>query len=780
MKTIFKNFIHLLSKFRTSSIFNILGLSVALVVFFIVLMQVHYDFTFDRGYTNSNKIFQFNRYYLEDGEEETSTNINFQIPEFLKESFPEIENYCMLSNWGSSEFDILKEDDFVETYNIPFIRSTPGFWKVFSPEIIYGDTTAIFSAPGRAMISEKTAEKLFGEENALGKTIDFHYSSSPMTVQAVYRDFPENSSIGNGLYTYLQKYDETEWSFHAYFLINPQNITFVREKINSAEIISEETFNYLKENPDIILENRLSCLNELYLDDSGMGGSKRINTTITLLVIGILTLFVAFVNFINLSLAMSPSRVRRINIHKVLGINKLKLRFTISLESVFLTIISLILAFLGISFLKDTSFAQGIFSTNLSLWQHSGLLLAAMAIILIIALLIGLYTSKYTISFDVSEALKGSFSLGIKGKRLRNVLIVIQFTTAIALICISTFIKLQHNHMLNHDWGIPKENVVYMPLYGLGQNAEAFGQELLRNPNIKDYCITRDLPGGVGMSWGREFEGKDISLFVWSVDDRFFDFFEVDIIEGRKPEHMDSVVSQIVLNETFLKKYEFDAELVGKDFPAFGPGRVQAIAKDVNFQSLHVPITPMAFGVLSQWNNFSYFLVKLSGNNLREEIAYIEQTWNQFSKEPFEVRFLDENMDNLYKQENNMAKLIGIFGFIIVIIAIMGVYGLILFNTKYKEKEIAIRKVNGSTEKEIIFMLNRSIVLQLIIAFILAIPIVYFFVDKWLNNFAYKISISWWVFLLGGLVIFIITLATVTIQSYKAAVMNPVKSLNKE
>jgi putative ABC transport system permease protein len=282
------------------------------------------------------------------------------------------------------------------------------------------------------------------------------------------------------------------------------------------------------------------------------------------------------------------------------------------------------------------------------------------------------------------------------------------------------------------------------------------------------------------MSWGREFEGKDISLFVWSVDDRFFDFFEVDIVAGRKPEHMDTAFSQIVLNEAFLKKYEFDADLIGKDFPSFGPGRVQAIAKDVNFQSLHSPIVPMAFGVLSQWNNFNYFLVKLGGSNLQQEIEYVKETWYKFSSEQFEVHFLDENTDNLYKQENNMAKLIGIFDFIIVIIAVMGVYGLILFNTKYKEKEIAIRKVNGSSEKEIVFMLNRAVIIQLCIAFVLAVPVAYFFVHKWLDNFAYKISASWWVFLLGGLIVFLITIATVSFQSYKAAITNPVKSLNKE
>jgi putative ABC transport system permease protein len=334
--------------------------------------------------------------------------------------------------------------------------------------------------------------------------------------------------------------------------------------------------------------------------------------------------------------------------------------------------------------------------------------------------------------------------------------------------------------MQNYDWGIPKKNIVYLPLAGLGESSQSFGQELLRDSRIADFCIVRDLPGRVGMGWGRDFEGKNIQMRVWSVDNRFFDFFNIPIIAGRKPETMDSITSQIVVNEAFLKKYDFDESIVGKDFPAFGPGRIQAIAKNINFESLHDSITPMAFGVLSQWQNFNFVLVKLNGREIPNTIKSIEQTWNQFSKEPFKVNFLDEEMDKLYQKESNMAKMIGLFGFIIVIIAVMGVYGLIVFNARYKAKEIAIRKVSGSTIGEIILMLNRNVLLQLGIAFVIAVPAAWFIIQKWLENFAYKTPIYWWIFLLGGLVVLLITLLTVSAQSYQAATRNPTKALNLE
>lgn len=773
-----KSFISLIKQFKTSSFINILGFSAALLVFFIVIMQLYYDFTFDRGYKNANEIVQFNQ--NDRNEKTTHFWVNFQIPALIKDRLPEAKAYC-LTNWGGNiSFDVDKGGSEPENHTVYHTLVTSGFLEVFTPEILLGDTTALFSLPGKVMISEKTSRRIFGDEDPIGKNIKYHYGGEILTIQAVFRDFPKNSSMQNGIYGYLPQYDETEWSFSAYFRIDPKNQEQANEKINSKEILGEERVKYLEENPEIDYCFRLTRLNEMYLQAYGKGGSKRISTSLTLLLIGVLTLIVAFVNFINLSLAMAPSRIRSINVKKIIGINKTTLRLSIAMESVFFALIALIIAFVAIHFLRGTTLAEQMFTSDFSFSSYADLLVIASLFVLLLAFVLGLYTMRYSTSIDESEALKGSFAMTIQGVKLRNVLIVIQFTSAIALICISIFIKKQNDYMLNFDWGMPKKNIVYLPLYSLGSKSQTFGQELLRDPRVLDYSIIRDLPGRVGMNWSRNYEGKQINLHVWSVDERFFDFFDIDILAGRKPEHLDSIVSQIVLNQAFLDKYEFDESIVGKDFPAFGPGRVQAIAKDVNFESLHSPIGPMALGVLSQWQNFNNFLVKLDGNDIRGALGYIEETWREFTNDPFEAHFLDESMDRLYQNENNMAQLITIFGFIIVIIAVMGVYGLILFNTKYKAKEIAIRKVNGSTEKDIILLLNRSVLIQLFVSFLIAVPIVFFVVNRWLEQFAYKIDIQWWVFLLGGLIVFVITLLTVSGQSYRTATSNPMEALNKE
>ena len=744
-------------------------------------MQVWYDFTYDRGYANADKIVQFHIFYDDGGGNFIGTSVNFQIPSQVNNRMPEAEAYCVASHQGEhgeqkEYFDVDKGQTAPETYELPYIRVTQSFLKVFAPEILTGDTADLFTAPGRAMISSKTARRLFGSDNPIGKSLRYHYGGEALTVQAVYRDFPDNSSLGNGVYTHLPESHQGMWAFSAYFLIPPDRLAAAREKLVVREVLGEEMTKHIEEEK-ITFRMLFSSMNDLYMD--GPDG-KRINTTLSLLAIGLLTLFIAFVNFVNLSLAMAPLRVRGVTIRKVIGVNKSALRLTIAMESVWFTVIAAVAALVGVWLLQGSTFARELFPTvEFSLWSHAGLFAAASGVILALAFAVGLYTMRYSTSFDEAEALKGSFALGVQGVKMRNLLIVAQFTAAIALICIAIFIRRQNVYMRNYDWGIPKKNIVYMPIAGLNQNVRSFGQELLRDPRISDYCVTGGLPGQVGTTWGNTFEGKFVRFTVWSVDERFFDFFNIKILAGRKPEHADSIRSQLVVNEAFLEKYELDESIVGRDLPAFGNVRLQAVAKDVHFASLHKSIEPMAFDLSAQQQDLELVLVKLSGVEIPAAIRHIEQVWKQYSNDPPEVHFMDESMDLLYQKESNMAKLIALFGLLIVVIAVMGIYGLILFNAKYREKEIAIRKVNGSSGKEIMLLLNRAILIRLGIAFVIAVPIAAYAVVRWLENFAYRIPASWWVFLLGGLIVFLITILTVSVQSYRAASQNPTKALNK-
>ncbi|MDR0728903.1 MAG: ABC transporter permease, partial [Prevotellaceae bacterium] len=384
-----KNFLFVLNRFKTASVINILGLSVALLVFFVVLMQVWYDFTYDRGYANADRIVRLHIYMYDGTTDNSTTSINFQIPARIHDRLPEVEAYCMMTHWGNESFDIDKGSAMPERYdNIPVARTTQGFLRVFTPEITAGDTSALFAAPGKAMISEKTARRLFGGNDPIGQTIRYHYGNGALTVQAVYRDFPDNSSMPNGLYTYLQEYDEEEWSFRACFLLRPGTLATAREKLIAKEMIGEEIAQYLDEHPEVEYRLLFSSLNDLYLD--GPEGN-RINTALSLLAIGLLTLVIAFVNFVNLSLAMAPSRVKNITIRKLMGANKTTLRLTVASESLLFTLIAAGMAFVGIRFLQGSAFAQELFPTiEFSLWSHARLFAVATGAILLLAFVIGL------------------------------------------------------------------------------------------------------------------------------------------------------------------------------------------------------------------------------------------------------------------------------------------------------------------------------------------------------------------------------------------------------
>jgi putative ABC transport system permease protein len=412
------------------------------------------------------------------------------------------------------------------------------------------------------------------------------------------------------------------------------------------------------------------------------------------------------------------------------------------------------------------------------LWSHPGLLALTAAVVLLGAFAIGLFAMRYSTSVRALDAVKGTFAHSAKGKTLRNILVTTQFVAAIALICIAVFINRQNAYMSNYDWGFPKDNIIYLPTQAINGDANSLGQELLRQPHVQDYCLSANLPGRVYMSWGRQFEGKQVNMVVWAVDSRFFDFFKIPIVAGEKPLHTDSI-SQMVFNRAFLREYGFSDDIVGKEFNTFGKGRIQGITADVNFASLRDSIRPMGFGVLPGFG-LQYLMVKLDGAELPATMQNIEKVWQQFSKEPFEPKFIDAEMDELYRNEQNMAQLIGMFGLVIVLIAVMGVYGVILFEARYKRKEIAIRKVSGSTVWQVMALLNRSLFLRVAIAFAIAAPVAGLVAFRWTAQFAYRQTPQWWVYLLGGAVVLAVALLTVSARSYRAATENPTKALMSE
>jgi putative ABC transport system permease protein len=667
-------------------------------------------------------------------------------------------------------------DNIIEQIGIPVISTNEGgnFVDMFTPEIIAGDAYQAFTM-GKTMLTESVAKMFFGEADPIGKRMYLSNSNSSDMVAAVCKDFPENCSFKNGMYISRQYDNPSNYSYTSYV-----ELTSGKEKILSLA------------NKDLKPEEGerqtvLTTLTDIHLKFPSQGKGS-LSATLSLLVIGILLIIIAYINFINFAAAMAPVRLKSFNMRRIFGETSFLLKLSVVMESVFLSFLSFLLSIFVIHYFNGGVIKE-FFLADLSLSKNIGLLLSVGTASLIMGFLAGLYPAFYSTSFKPAIVINGSFSNSPGSRRLKSVLITIQFVSVIFLIILSGFIKLQHNYMRDKSWGMRKENVVYLNIGAIRSEVKNFEAELRKNPDIYDITYSRYIPGIAGMmNWSMLYEQKPVKLTVWPVTADFLRFFDVKIIEGRDFQiEDDHGKEKIIFNSTFVQQYEF-SNLTGKEFSGFNYGEnendmadIVGTIEDVNFESLHEPVKPMAFIVgKKHWNWMNWMFVRINGQNTAKSMDYIRTTWQKFNSYNINVTSLNDTHNQLYRQENNLAQLISICGLITIIVAIMGLYGLILFNAKSKRKTIALHKVHGASKWEAILLLNKGFLIQFTVAYVVAVPLAYYAVSRWLENFAYKTPIHWWVFVLGGLLVFAVTVLTVSWQSYRAASVNPIEAIKSE
>jgi putative ABC transport system permease protein len=765
MRSILHNFLFVLKRFKTSSILSIVGLSVAFAVFFAIVARVYYDFSFDRNFEKGDNIYMY------------SQKTNTRIPEEHAAKYPEIKNICFTQPemWMTETFDINDDKGNVREFQEKAIHVSEGFIDMFIPEkAIRGNVSQIFNIENHAMLTESVAKKIFGDDDPLGKIISYHLLDRiiPVTVAAICEDFPDNCSFENGIYFKQPQKADTEVGYTVYVEINPEARDILTEKLN-------------REKESEMLPYELIALRDVHFKFPEQGKERKLGITLSLLLaMGILILIIAYINFINFSMSMSPVRLKGFNIKRILGESPFFQKFSIAMESVLISFVAFMISLFIIQYF-NISVIREFLKIDLSLSENIYPLLLTAGTSLVAGFIAGIYPAFYATHFKPAMALKGSFSVSSGGNTLRNILISIQFSTAICLIIIALFIKIQHDYIRYKSLGMNTENIICIPPAGGWDVREVFEAELRKSPDIIDIAFTTSLPGDNVMHyWERQFEGKTVGYTMWGVSPSILKVLDIDIIKGRGFEEKDFPGKDIViLNRAFINEYGFD-NIVGKYLPGgWGDVEIVGIMEDFNFKSLKKePVSPIAFFVGDYYSkSFGwYLLVKIDGKKRHQAISYINETWKQFSTEIPDIYFLNEKIDKLYEDENNLAKLISICGLITVIVAIMGVYGLILFNVKSKRKTIALHKINGASVREVILMLNRGFIVQFAAAYIVAVPVAYIFVSRWIENFAYKTAIHWWVFVLGGLLVFLITALTVSRQSYKAATENPIEGIKME
>lgn len=817
MKAIFRNFLHVLKRFKTASVLNILGLSAALVVFTICAIQTYYDLTFNHSLKNADRLYQLSIYQYTNYGKWWNFDMYYKYSEIIRVNQPKFNASNMVRVISSTDLSVRYKNKGEQLNTKVSVTSVePQFLDIIGLDIIEGDGYGALGDINKVIISEKIAKRLFGDKSAIGEPVSIslptiHKSEDGisnswdyvmMYVCAVYKDFPTNTSFDNGIFTRLapdrfEGFSSTGSSiqvagnFKTYYLLDNNQKPIDLENILSDKKLldlidlnpprKEEIKNAEGEGELVVLRKglQLTPLRNIHISNPETVGqkAKSWSSILSLIAIGVVTLLIAYINFMNFITAMAPMRIRSINVQKILGARRSVLGISILLETLIFTFIAFTIALLAVYYIGSTGITADFFTASLSLKDNVEFLVGLGIILTLISGLVGLYPSFYLTSFS-PVASYGGAAVGKDGKQLRNVLTTIQFIAASILILVTLFIKLQHEYFRSYDLGMSSENVLVInnsnddwePLLN---DAYAYMQEVTGTDGIINSTASSFRLGSGVPKYGQVVKGKQLMYSVIEGSKNFLDFFGVEIVEGKEnPDNKEKERIQAV-NQKMINQY--GTEIVENNVT----NGSAVVVSDFNFMPLHEEISPLNI-VLHDNPKYLNIYFKVNSENTDQSIEYLETTWKKFTTAPFEYHFMDELVDNLYKQESNLASLLSIFSLTAILIAIMGVYGLVSFNSKYRAKEIAIRKVQGSTIVQIMLLLNKGMLSQFVTAFIIAVPIAYYIVSKWLEQFAYKTPLHWWVFLSGGLMVLLITILTVSVQSYRAATANPIGALKNE
>lgn len=813
MQSTFKNLLYVLKRYKLATVTNLLGLSFAFLLFIVICIHVSHEYSFDASLTNRKKIFQ-----LENMRNDGIWEANFSRPQlerFIAAS-PYIEAAAVTNNlvYSSTRFGVSasKGPDAL-SYMEQVERITPEYTKVFGFELVAGSSDCL-KRPEGMMVSESMARKLFDRENPIGKPVYFSefagaegsivygLSFEPAyIVGGVFRDFPENTRVKNALYIPIMEKEMMEdWNtgpYYCYLLMSsPESASVTTEKYMA------DSRDFLK---DFAIDDiRLRPLSDLYFgqqvraDAAPVGNKLRTNM---LFFIAILIIGIALVNYINLSIALAPIRTKSITIQKVLGSSDATLRKYLVLESLGVSVLAFFFALLFVFLLNNVQWITGMLGHPLDLYSNWKILVWTLLLVVGSGLLAGMYPAFYITSFPPVMALNKSFTLSDRAKITRKLLIGFQFVISITLVVGALFVFLQNKYIGNVDLGFNKENVLEVRL-SMGaalKKSELFKSRLLESPDISNVSFSEfKFVSDESRSFiGYNYRGQHYYMSWLGVSTDFPELMDIKMIAGRhfrpSDEAPDNTQAVCILSETAAREIasRFTTEELGNISEMVGtsiidndvPVRIVGIFEDVHYESLYKELRPMGLWTSAKDHyrrsvpeRYSY--VKIAGGNPRPTIEHIRKVTDELIPGyPVDIHFFDTALDELYSKSQRQGTLVTILCFLAVFLSLVGVFGLVIFELQGREKEIAVRKVLGSTVRQILWMLNSSFLRIAFVCFVISIPVAYYGVNVWLQSFAYKTPIYLWVFLVALVIIVALTALTVTFQSYQAAMTNPASKL---
>ena len=785
-------------KNKVFSAINIIGLSVGMAACIVIMLFVSYEKSFDNFHTKN--IYRLNEVQTigAEGATQKVALSMFPMGPTLRQEFPEIKNFTRV-HWVT-KYQLTQNEKKIFVPQAFFVDST--FLKIFDFKVIKGDKVTGLLKPHTALITEETAKKLFGDADPIGKRIT-HYGDDTVAfaITGVIENVPKNSQLQfDALFSFSSIYQPwmfTNWGgnwLNTYMELAPGTNPVALEAKFPAYLkrhLKGDGWKYYKLFT-LPLKDVHANSADIGLDYINYQKFDKKSTNL-FAIIALIVLVIACVNFINLSTAHSAERAKEVGIRKSIGAYRFQLAIQFLGETVMISFIALIfsviLVELSLPYINQLSDRD----ISFNLFGSIGTLVSVLAGTVLIGILSGIYPAIYLSSFQAIRVLKGSIQVGKNKGAMRNVLVVTQFSSAIFLMIATVFVLKQLSFMQKQDPGYVRDQIVNIPLDGVTtKKYDVFRNQLLGSTLVSGVTASQDILGSHLDQTGVTFKPangpkQNLGTTLLVVDTNYLSLYNIKLAAGKNfssekvPDGRQYIVNEALVKELLKDHPKYPmSSLLGAQFGFDSLGTIVGIAKNFNFNSLQYKIEPM-FLVRARGWGFRDISIKIKGSNTAAAIAFIKSKWDSvYPDYPFEYQFLDDHFNEVYKADSQKSQIVGILAGLAIFISCLGLFGLASYSAGKRVKEIGVRKVLGASVQNIVLLLSTNFLRLVLLANLIAWPIAWYFMHTWLQDFAYRIDIQWWVFLIAGIASILIAFFTVSYQSIKAAVANPVKSLRSE
>ncbi len=795
---------------KSYAIINLAGLSLAIACCLILGLYLRSELTYDQHHKRHKEIFRVVNEYITSGNTARYAVTPVPLGPMLKENYPEVKDYVRFNTLGR----VLIRNEDKALYWDDVYAADPNVFDVFTHIILYGDPKTALKDPSSAAVSETFAKKYFGDANPIGKTIQAEVAPEiPRKITLVFRDLPENTHLK---YHVLFRFDGPQAGQNQRFnlfniglftyLVMPENYN-----INNFKAVSASFFKRFMEDIGKQLGNAWNCwlqpLPDIHLhsDVAGDLPGGNIYYIYGFAAVAAFILLLACINYVNLAIARAAKRAKEIGMRKILGIPRALLVFRFIGEAVIFSLIAMVIGAAIVEVVLKLTPVNELLGKPLALGlkEDPTLLLWMLGLSLVVGLLSGLYPALYLSSISPLSALAGFQGKGLGGFRLRELLVLTQFTVAVIVISCTLIMAMQMRYVSQKPLGFEKHNRVIILLRGMDliEKYPVLKNELLQDSHITGVSVSQGVVGMEQFSILNSLADSEsgppgrIILSNMSVGEDFPEVMGMKMVSGRSfsKKLLTDIGTTLLVNEALVKNRGWKNPL-GKQIRLgsnYINGKVIGVVKDFHAKSLHSPVEPFVFFQFNDdFQNIPAAVrpamqrscvVSIAGNDVSQTLKFLQDKFAQYDpKHPFEYKFLDAMLDEMYLSEERLMKMIGIFSGICIFISCMGLYGLAAFTTEQRSKEIGIRKALGASASQIIMMLSRNILFLVLAGAVVASIIAYYAIEEWLAGFAYRVGIHPLVFVVSAIVVLAVAFITVALQSYRTAQANPAQMMRYE